>query len=160
MRKNKHAVPGVNTMVGERLRIVNGTVESLHKFPKKAGRKKAVEYIAPTPDYPTATDLKSLTYRVRAGFHPIRTRKDWESKAAKSRSLQAQFDELCSEPQIVDHFDSNTYSRIEWPVPRGFCSCKHQSPCMVHGTKLDDCDCGGIDGITGYRVCGGHRRRL
>lgn len=167
-KKNKHAIPGEVTELG-RLRIVNGTVESLHKFPKKAGRKKKVDYVPPVPDYPTATDLKSLTYRVRAGFHPIRTRKDWETKAEKNRELQAEFEENCSEPVInifdpdshwfQEHWDPATVSRIEWPVPRTFCSCKHKSPCLVHGTKLDGCSCGGINGITGYRSCGGHRGR-
>lgn len=156
---NRHAKPGTTTMVGTRLRIVNGTVESLKRFPKKAGRKKIIRDVVPVPDYPNAVDLKSLTYRVRAGFHPIRTRKDWEHKAENSRNLQKKFDALCSKPRFVDHFDNATYSRIERSVPGSFCSCKHDSPCLVHGAKLEGCDCGGIDGITGYRVCAGHRKR-
>ena len=174
---NRHAVQGVTTQVGERLRIVNGTVDSLKKFPKKAGRKKKVDYTPSTPEYPAAVDLKSMSYRLRAGFHPIRTRKDWETKAEAGRELQAEFEEKCTEPVVTkvpveelasifgsdnwfqEHHDPATYSRIEWPVPKTFCSCKHKSPCLVHGTKLDDCACGGINGITGYRSCGGHKGR-
>lgn len=174
-KKSPRVIPGLVTLVGEQLRIINGNVESL-KRPGKPGRPKKLENLIPVklvsiPEFPDENELRESG--IRDGFRLIRHRDRKEEITRKNRSLQAKFDDLCSEVRILDpfswehaeveaRFNSGKVSRIERSVPSSFCSCdqseEDEIPCLVHGLKRDDCDCGGINGITGYRMCYGHRQ--
>lgn len=173
-RKAKRIIPGLVTVIG-RCRIVNGNVESLRKM-RKPGRPKKLENINMkmkwTPVFPGRDDLRDSS--VRDGFHLVRHRIRRDMITKQNHSLQVKFDSLCSDVKIVDPYswehaeieerlNSGKISRIERSVPRSFCSCatttdeEEQVSCLAHGLKRQDCSCGGINGITGYRMCAGHR---
>lgn len=165
MPRRKRTTPGLLTVVGPQLRIINGDVKSLRGI-RRPGRPKKYETLFPitpsTPDYPTYDDLQEWE-----GFHAVRSRKIKQAKTAANKSMQARFDELASEVVVYDYSSGVWQSapgkvgRIEKSVPGSFCSCydrgEDSMPCLIHGTKLDDCACAGIDGLTGYRWCRGHR---
>lgn len=173
-KKSKRIIPGLITLVGTNLRIVNGNVDSLKKM-RKPGRPKKLENLTMKrwiPVFPGRDELRESS--VRDGFHLVRHRSRRDLITKNNRSLQAKFDSLCSEVKIVDPYSwehaaitarltSGKISRIERSVPHSFCSCAkttdedEQVSCLAHGLKRPDCACGGINGITGYRMCAGHR---
>lgn len=179
MPRKKRTTEGMVTVINKELRIVNGDVESLKKLRKPGRPKKTkVEPVGSVPDYPTYDDLQEFD-----GFHAVRSRKAKLAKTAANQSLQKKFEELASEVKDVSdfpaigqttrreawfdgkwgYFEFDKVGRIEKSVPGSFCSCVDNTEeedsiaCLVHGTKFDDCYCAGIDGLTGYRWCRGHR---
>jgi len=177
-------IPGLVTQVNENLRIVNGNIESIRRRrpgrPKRSGLQLT---IVSESNLPGAMDLSDSS--VRNGFHIVRQWSRRQRITKRNRSLQAKFDELCSDIKVLDPFswehaeafdrmNSGKISRIEKSVPYSFCSCsdnhgwetwdnvnseaiEEDMSCLVHGLKRTNCDCGGISGITGYRTCAGHR---
>lgn len=167
MKKNR-TTPGMVTLVGDRLRIVNGDVDSLKKM-RRRGRPTETRNIVKAsyePCFPGSKELREAG--TRNGYYPIRTQDSKEGITKRNQDLQARFDDSCSDvvslkssPETEGWFSG--LNRTEKSVPRSFCSCikgpeEDQMSCLIHGLKRDDCDCGGIDGITGYRLCGGHRK--
>lgn len=174
----KRTVPGMVTMVGMNLRIINGNIDSLRKL-RKPGRPRKFASLLELEEvvvvegsaFPDKTELRESG--MRDGFRLVRHRKRWIHIAERNRTLQARFDELCSEVRILDPFsweysevqerlNSGKVSKIEKSIPGSFCSCSantadEEMSCTVHGFKRDDCSCAGVNGITGYRMCGGHR---
>ena len=175
MVRRKRTVPGLITNIGKTLRIKNGDIESLRRL-RKPGRPRKLENILnndnlpSTPIFPGKDDLRDS--HVRDGFRLVRHRTRRDQITENNQSLQVKFDSLCSEVKMVDEFSweyaeiedrmKNGKSRKDNPVPASFCSCANEiknegMPCLIHGLKQDDCACGGINGITGYRTCEGHR---
>lgn len=180
MARKPRTTPGLVTNVSPTLRIVNGDIDSLKKM-RGRGRPKSYETLFPVvpgvPEYPQFQDLpddgeKGVNGN---GFYVIRSNASKQERKKQNKSLQQRFDELASEVVKTERWDSVTKTvispwgtefstaRIEKSVPGSFCTCKinkrqdYDSPCLIHGVKLDGCGCGGIEGTWGYRVCAGHR---